>query len=95
MVSTIASLQVAPTELKGGLHAALRLMDNLKLITRAVSHGDTKTLIQHPASMTYSTYSPEERAAHGINEGLVRLSVGLETLDDIVEGLAQGLDRAG
>ena len=44
--------------------------------------------------MNSSTYSPEERAAHGITEGLVRLSVGLETLDDIVEDLAQGLDRA-
>jgi methionine-gamma-lyase len=82
-------------ELKGGLHAGLRLMNSLKLITRAVSLGDAETLIQHPASMTHSTYSPEERAAHGITEGLVRLSVGLETLDDIVEDLAQGLDRAG
>jgi methionine-gamma-lyase len=68
-------------------------MNRLKLITRAVSLGDAETLIQHPASMTHSTYSPEERAAHGITEGLVRLSVGLETIDDVLEDLSQALDQ--
>jgi methionine-gamma-lyase len=80
-------------ELRGGLSAGLALMNRLKLITRAVSLGDAETLIQHPASMTHSTYSPEERAAHGITEGLVRLSVGLETVDDVLEDLSQGLDQ--
>ena len=81
-------------ELRGGLSAGLALMNRLRLITRAVNLGDAEVPIQHPASVTHSTYSPEERAAHGTTEGLVRLSVGLETLDDIVEDLAQGLDRA-
>jgi methionine-gamma-lyase len=80
-------------ELRGGLLAGLALMNRLKLITRAVSLGDAETLIQHPASMTHSTYSPEERAAHGITEGLVRLSVGLETIDDVLEDLSQALDQ--
>ena len=68
-------------------------MSNLKLITRAVSFGGAETLIQHPASMIHSTYSPEERGLTGSTEGLVRLSLGLETLDNIVEDLAQGIAR--
>jgi methionine-gamma-lyase len=67
-------------------------MDALRLITRAVSLGDAESLAQHPASMTHSTYTPEERAAHGISEGLVRLSIGLEDLGDIVADIEQALD---
>ena len=67
-------------------------MDALNLITRAVSLGDAESLAQHPASMTHSTYTPEERAAHGISEGLVRLSIGLEDLCDIVADIEQALD---
>ena len=78
-------------ELKGGYQAGITMMNRLKLIRRAVSLGDAETLIQHPASMTHSTYTQEERAAHGISEGLVRLSVGLETLSDILEDLHQAL----
>jgi len=74
-------------ELKGGLAAGQRMMNGLRMIARAVSLGDAETLIQHPASMTHSTYSPEERAAHGIGDGLIRLSVGLEDLDDIIDDL--------
>lgn len=78
-------------ELDGGLEAGVEMMNALQMIQRAVSLGDAETLIQHPASMTHSTYTPEERAAHGISDGLVRLSVGLEDLDDILEDLAQAL----
>lgn len=78
-------------ELDGGLEAGVDMMNALRMIQRAVSLGDAETLIQHPASMTHSTYTPEERAAHGISDGLVRLSVGLEDLDDILEDLAQAL----
>ena len=74
-------------ELKGGLVAGQRMMNGLRMIARAVSLGDAETLIQHPASMTHSTYSPEERAAHGIGDGLIRLSVGLEDLGDIIDDL--------
>ena len=79
-------------ELRGGLQAGVRFMDALKLVTRAVSLGDAETLAQHPASMTHSTYTPEQRAAHGISEGLVRLSVGLEDLDDLLADMGQALD---
>lgn len=78
-------------ELTGGFEAGCKLMNRLKLISRAVSLGDAETLIQHPASMTHSTYTPEERAEHGISEGLVRISVGLEDIDDILDDIRQAL----
>ena len=81
-------------ELKGGLPAGIRFMDALQLVTRAVSLGDAETLAQHPASMTHSTYTPEERQAHGIAEGLVRLSVGLEDIGDLLADIQHGLDCA-
>jgi len=81
-------------ELGGGLAAGAAMMNRLGLIRRAVSLGDAESLIQHPASMTHSTYTPEERAAHGISEGLIRLSVGLEEVDDILADLTQALDTS-
>jgi methionine-gamma-lyase len=79
-------------ELDGGIAAGMAFMNALNLVTRAVSLGDTETLIQHPASMTHATYSAEERAAHGIGDGLMRMSVGLETIEDILDDVAQALD---
>ena len=78
-------------ELKGGYSAGIAMMNRLRLIRRAVSLGDAETLIQHPASMTHSTYTREEREAHGIGEGLVRISVGLEDVSDLLEDLHQAL----
>lgn len=80
-------------EMKGGMEAGVKLMDNVKMLTLAVSLGDCETLIQHPASMTHSPYTPEERAASFITDGLVRLSVGLEDADDIIADLEQALER--
>lgn len=80
-------------EVKGGLEAGKKLMNTVELCTLAVSLGDTETLIQHPASMTHSPYTEEERAESGIAEGLVRLSIGLESADDIIADLKQALDR--
>jgi methionine-gamma-lyase len=82
-------------ELAGGMAAGLAFMNRLELVTRAVSLGDAETLVQHPASMTHATYSPEERARHGISDGLVRLSVGLENVDDLLADIGQALDAAG
>ena len=79
-------------EVRGGIEAGKKLMNSVKLATLAVSLGDAETLIQHPASMTHSPYTPEERAASDITEGLVRLSVGLEDADDIIADLRQALD---
>ncbi|MGE5174797.1 MAG: trans-sulfuration enzyme family protein [Hyphomicrobiales bacterium] len=78
-------------EMKGGYAAGVALMDHVKLLTLAVSLGDCDTLIEHPASMTHSTYSQAEREANGISEGLVRLSVGIEGVDDLIADLDQAL----
>lgn len=79
-------------ELKGGFEAGKKLLNNLKLCSLAVSLGDAETLIQHPASMTHSPYTKEERLKAGITDGLVRISVGLENAEDIIEDLKQGLE---
>jgi len=78
-------------ELAGGMNAGTQMIDALDMIHCAVSLGDTETLIQHPASMTHSTYTPEERETHGISDGLIRLSVGLEGVEDIIQDLEQAL----
>ncbi len=80
-------------EVEGGLEGGKKLLNSLKLCTLAVSLGDCETLIQHPASMTHSPYTKEERAEAGISEGLIRISVGLEDVEDIIADLAQGLDK--
>ncbi|WP_420547574.1 methionine gamma-lyase [Curvivirga sp.] len=80
-------------ELTDGYQAGIDMMNNLKLIKRAVSLGDAETLIQHPASMTHSTYTEEERLEHGISEGLIRLSVGLEDVNDIISDLKAAISK--
>ena len=75
------------------MEAGKTLINSVKFATIAVSLGDAETLIQHPASMTHSPYTPEERAASDIAEGLVRLSVGLEDAEDIIADLKQALDK--
>jgi methionine-gamma-lyase len=80
-------------ELHGGFEAGRRFMNALNLITRAVSLGDAETLAQHPASMTHATYTPEERAAAEIGEGLVRISAGLEDVADILADIEQALAK--
>ncbi len=79
-------------ELRGGYEAGTRFLDRLQLFTRAVSLGDCESLAQHPASMTHAPYAPEVRAAHGISEGLVRLSIGLESPADLQHDLLQALE---
>jgi methionine-gamma-lyase len=78
-------------ELKGGREAGRTLMNNVKVCVLAVSLGDVDTLIQHPATMTHSGYTAEELKEAGITEGLVRLSVGLEDVDDIIWDLRQAM----
>jgi methionine-gamma-lyase len=81
-------------ELRGGLAAGQRFMDALQLVTRAVSLGDAETLAQHPASMTHSTYTAEQRRAHHISDGLIRVSAGLEDTDDLLADIEQALQHA-
>ena len=71
-------------EIKGGIEAGRKVMDSVELCMLAVSPGDTETLIQHPASMTHSPVPAEERLKAGITDGLIRISVGLETPEDII-----------
>lgn len=78
-------------DVKGGKEAAVALIDHVRLITIAVSLGDVDSLIEHPATMTHSSYSDEERAAYGITDSMVRLSVGLEDPEDIVADLEHAL----
>ncbi len=78
-------------ELDGGIALGRKFMNALKLVTRAVSLGDAETLIQHPASMTHAGYGSEERARHGITDGLIRLSVGLENTEDLLDDIDQAL----
>jgi methionine-gamma-lyase len=80
-------------EIKGGRSAGEKLMNNVGLITLAVSLGDCDSLIEHPASMTHSTYSPEELEETGISEGMIRLSVGLEDPSDIIIDLKLALNK--
>lgn len=74
-------------EVIGGVDAGITLLDNLKLISLAVSLGTVDSLIQHPASMTHAAVPKEEREKAGITDGLVRLSVGLEDVEDLIEDL--------
>jgi methionine-gamma-lyase len=78
-------------ELKGGIEAGRRLMDRVRLATLAVSLGGVETLIEHPASMTHAGMSRESRLAAGITDGLVRYSVGIEDVEDLLEDLEQAL----
>ena len=78
-------------ELKGGQAAAWKLIDATKLLSITANLGDTKTTITHPATTTHSRMTPEQRAAAGIGDGLVRIAVGLESVADIQADLARGL----
>ncbi len=80
-------------EVVGGAEAGKKLMNSVELCALAVSLGDCETLIQHPASMTHSPYTPEEQLESGITPGMVRLSVGLESAQDIIDDLKQALDK--
>jgi len=80
-------------ELKGGFVAGKVLMNNLNLIGLAVSLGSVDSLIQHPASMTHGSVPAHEREASGITDGLVRIHVGVEDVEDIIQDLKSGLDK--
>lgn len=81
-------------EIKGNIEDGQRFIDSTRLFSIAVSLGDAESLIQHPASMTHSPYTPEERAEAGISDGLIRISVGLENADDLIEDLNMALLQA-
>lgn len=78
-------------EVKGGVAEGAKVINNVSLCKIAVSLGDAETLIQHPASMTHSPYTKEEREEAGISDGLIRLAVGLENVEDIIADLDKAL----
>ena len=80
-------------ELKGGYDAGKQLANNLKVFSLAVSLGDCESLIQHPASMTHSPYSREDLKEAKIDLGLLRASIGLEDIEDIIDDLKTELDK--
>jgi len=80
-------------EVKGGLEAGVKLMNSVKLCALAVSLGAVETLIEHPASMTHAVVPKEERLKAGITDSLVRLSVGIENVEDIAQDLEQALEN--
>ena len=78
-------------ELKGGLDAGRKFLDSLKMLSLTANLGDTRSIASHPASTTHAKLTPEERAAVGISPGLIRISVGLEHRDDILQDIKNGL----
>jgi O-succinylhomoserine sulfhydrylase len=81
-------------ELRGGLDAGRRFLDAVQMVSHSANLGDTRTIVTHPASTTHSRLTPAERAAVGISDGLIRVSVGLEHVSDIVADLDDALNRA-
>jgi len=81
-------------ELKGGLESGKKFIDNLQMCVRAVSLGTVDTLISHPASMSHFGVAREQRLEYGITDGLIRLSVGMENIADILTDLEQALNFA-
>jgi len=80
--------------IKGGVEAGRKLIDNVKLFSLLANVGDAKSLIIHPASTTHQQLSAEEQAASGVTEDLIRLSIGIEHIDDILADLDQALRAA-
>ena len=79
-------------EIKGGVEEGKKVINSVEMCKLAVSLGDAETLIQHPASMTHSSYPPEERLDAGVTDGLIRLAIGLENVEDIIADLDQALN---
>ena len=81
-------------ELKGGRTAGRKFIDSLEMLYHVANIGDSRSLAIHPASTTHSQLSPEEQLQTGVTDGYVRLSVGIEHIDDIIADLEQALDKA-
>ena len=81
-------------ELEGGEACVRAFLDGLRYFTLAESLGGVESLVAHPATMTHAAMSAEARAAAGIGDGLLRLSVGIEHVDDLASDITAGLQRA-
>jgi len=82
---------IVTLDLAGGHEAGRRFLDRLQMATHSANLGDTRTIVTHPASTTHSKLTAEERAAVGISDGLIRVSVGLEHPDDVIRDIEEAL----
>jgi len=80
-------------DLKGGIPSAICLMKNLKIATLAVSLGTIDTIVQHPATMSHLNVAKEQREKYGITDGLIRVSIGIENINDIINDFEQALEK--
>ena len=94
-ISKAATAALIGFELKGGVEAGRKFIDALKLLYHVANIGDARSLAIHPASTTHQQLAADEQLAAGVTPGYVRLSVGIEHPDDILEDLSQALDAAG
>jgi O-succinylhomoserine sulfhydrylase len=78
-------------EIKGGIAAGRSFLDNIKMCSLSANLGDTRTIVTHPSSTTHGRLSEEDRLEVGITDGLVRISVGLENVEDIIADIQQAL----
>lgn len=85
---------VVAFEIKGGSEAGKRFFDAIQLLSLSANLGDSRSIVTHPASTTHSKLTEEERQASGISPGLVRISVGLEHIDDIIRDISQALEKS-
>ena len=83
---------VVAFEIKGGLKGGRKFFDAIKLLSLSANLGDSRSIVTHPASTTHSKLTQKERLTSGITEGLVRISVGLEHIDDIITDIKQALN---
>ncbi|MNI35780.1 Methionine gamma-lyase [compost metagenome] len=81
-------------EIKGGVEAGRKLIENVKLFSHLANVGDSKSLIIHPASTTHQQLNEDEQKAAGVSPGLIRLSVGTESIDDILYDLVQAINAS-
>jgi O-succinylhomoserine sulfhydrylase len=85
---------IVTIELKGGLERALNFVDNLKMLSITANLGDTRTIVTHPATTTHAKLTNEERDKVGITPGLIRISVGLENINDILEDIENAIKQS-
>jgi O-succinylhomoserine sulfhydrylase len=82
-------------EIIGGIERGRDFLNSLKMISFSANLGDTRSIATHPASTTHSKLSVAERASVGITDGLIRVSVGLEHIDDIIRDIEQAIEASG
>ena len=81
-------------DLKGGLESGRAFLNNLKMLSLTANLGDTRSIATHPASTTHAKLTEEARASMGITDGLIRISAGLEHIDDIIRDIDQALTKS-